>query len=88
MEEQKIKWVNGLPELVFPDGSMQQICLRCSKNPALKDGTDEGEYYCKPCIEERNKVIKAVKEDELIHPKRVITDNLQLWEEKDDETEE
>lgn len=34
----------------------EQTCLRCNKNPALKDGSDEGEYHCKECIEIRERI--------------------------------
>ena len=44
---------NVTPDLDFGG---EQICLRCNKRPALKDGSDEGEYYCKECIETRKEV--------------------------------
>jgi late competence protein required for DNA uptake (superfamily II DNA/RNA helicase) len=86
--EQNIKWgKDGLPELDFTDENKQQ-CLRCGKKPASKDGSDDGEFYCKECIEIRNRIDKIKpKEEERIVPKKMVTDVLQLWEEKPDEEE-
>ena len=90
---QNIKWdKEGLPNLDFGGDDRKQQCLRCYKKPALKDGSDDGEFYCKECIIIRNRIDKKpVNEDELslkdLHPKRVIKDTLQLWEEKPAEEE-
>lgn len=43
-------------------GENKQICLRCNKEPALRDGSDDGCYYCKNCIEARKKIDKEVIE--------------------------
>ena len=93
VEEQNIKGgKDGLPELDFSEDGRKQQCLRCFKNPALKDGSDDGEFYCQECIIIRNRIDKKpVNEDELslkdLHPKKVVTDTLQLWEEKPAEEE-
>jgi late competence protein required for DNA uptake (superfamily II DNA/RNA helicase) len=40
-----------------------QICLRCNVKPALNDGSDEGEYYCKECIEIRKTIDENLKKE-------------------------
>lgn len=50
MEDKKLDISEGKP----------QMCLRCNKEPALKDGSDEGFYYCKECIEIRARIDKNI----------------------------
>ena len=64
----------------------KQVCLRCNKVPALKDGSDEGEYYCQSCIDYRkevdnkNKQFSKDNEDKLKLPKKEKSkDQKILW---------
>lgn len=53
-----IVWEKDKKGNLLPEFREEQTCLRCNKKPALKDGSDEGEYYCNECIIARNKVDK------------------------------
>ena len=43
----------------------EQMCLRCNEFPALKDGSDDGEFYCKGCMEIRKKIEAQTIEENL-----------------------
>ena len=55
-----------------------QMCLRCNRRPALKDGSDEGEYYCKECIEVRSNIDKIK-----IREYKEKPEPLDIWKQKD-----
>jgi hypothetical protein len=63
----------------FDEGWDKQLCLRCFKKYALRDGTDEGDYYCEECIKIRKHYVKPKPEDEPLFTKRKYTDTLELW---------
>jgi hypothetical protein len=45
--------MDEIPQLkqdLIKEIEVKQLCLRCGKVPALKEGSDEGEYYCAKCI--------------------------------------
>jgi hypothetical protein len=47
----------------FDEGWNNQLCLRCFKANALRDGTDEGDYYCAECVNARKHFVKKLNKE-------------------------
>ena len=54
---------------------MIQLCMRCFKNLALKDGSDEGKYYCKECIDIRKIIEDKEIEEKIREQERMVGDD-------------